>query len=76
MTYIQSLHPEGRIDMIRNQADKLGKLLEVDHEAQRLIYIDSNSRNEASKLKETHPTLETGLRYKMAFKNITGKEWK
>jgi hypothetical protein len=48
MTYIQSLHPEGRIDMIRNQADKLGKLLEVDHEAQRLIYIDSNSRNEVT----------------------------
>ena len=48
MTYIQSLHPEGRIDMIRNQADKLGKLFEVDHEAQRLIYIDSNSRNEVT----------------------------
>ena len=48
MTYIKSLHPEGRIDMIRNQADKLGKLLEVDHEAQRLIYIDSNSRNEVT----------------------------
>ena len=48
MTYIQSLHPEGRIDMIRNQADKLGKLLEVDHEAQRLIYIVSNSRNEVT----------------------------
>ena len=48
MTYIQSLHPEGRIDMIRHQADKLRKLLEVDHEAQRLIYIDSNSRNEVT----------------------------
>ena len=42
MTYIQSLHPEGRIDMKRHQADKLGKLLEVDHEAQRLIYVNSN----------------------------------
>ena len=48
MTYIPSLHPEGRIDMIRHQADKFGKLLEVDHEAQRLIYIDSNSRNEVT----------------------------
>ena len=42
MTYIQSLHPEGRIDMIRFEADKMGKLIEVEHEAQRLIYIDSN----------------------------------
>jgi len=42
MTYIQSLHPEGRIDMIRFEADKMGKLLEVEHEAQRLIYIDSD----------------------------------
>ena len=38
--------------------------------------IHSEVRDEASKLKETHPALETGLRYKMAFKNITGKEWK
>jgi hypothetical protein len=38
--------------------------------------IHSEVRDEASKLKETHPTLETGSRYKMAFKNITGKEWK
>lgn len=38
--------------------------------------IYSKVRDEASKLKETHPTLETGSRYKMAFKNITGKEWK
>ena len=38
--------------------------------------IHSEIRDEASKLKETHPTLETGLRYKIAFKNITGKEWK
>ena len=38
--------------------------------------IHSEVRDEASKLKETYPTLETGSRYKMAFKNITGKEWK
>ena len=38
--------------------------------------IHSEVRDEASKLKETQPTLETGSRYKMAFKNITGKEWK
>ena len=48
MTYIKSLHPEGRIDMIRHQADKLGKLLEVDHEAQRLIYVNSNSGSEVT----------------------------
>ncbi len=48
MTYIQSLHPEGRIDMIRHQADKLGKLLEVDHEAQRLIYVNYNSGSEVT----------------------------
>ena len=38
--------------------------------------MHSEVRDEASKLKETYPTLETGSRYKMAFKNITGKEWK
>lgn len=31
---------------------------------------------EAHKLKIEDPKLDTELRYKMAFKNITGKEWK
>jgi len=38
--------------------------------------IHSEVRNEASRLKLFNPKLATDLRYKMAFKNITGKEWK
>jgi hypothetical protein len=48
---------------------------EIMYEAYRQK-VHSDVRHEASKLKETHPTLETGSRYKRAFKNITGKEWK
>ena len=48
---------------------------EIMYEAYRQK-VHSDVRNEASKLKEPYPTLETGSRYKMAFENITGKKWK
>lgn len=48
---------------------------EIMYEAYRQK-VHSDVTNEAHKLKIEDPKLDTELRYKTAFKNITGKEWK
>jgi len=41
---LENLRLEEFIDSMRDEAKHKGKLLELDHEAQRLIYIDSKER--------------------------------
>ena len=42
--HLENLRLEEFIDMMRDEAKHKGLLLELEHEAQRLIYIDSKER--------------------------------